>query len=248
MIFPPLIRLLVVHYGWRGAMFVIGAVQMNAVAACALYRPVKSTISSNPDRTAARDVVVMDVLHGRGNVASEIETETLQDCSTQNRLLKYLSFLRLFTNIPLMLSLLAGFVYAMGWVTNFTHMPARSKEAGWSDDQSAALLTIFAVLAMVSRSTHGWFVDRRYIGVFKLQLGVLFGASLVTFLNPVSDSYAFLAAYMVLLGLSFGVASSMFFVVLRKLVGEAEVPSAISLLLASFCLANGTGPVLAGKH
>ena len=130
---------------------------------------------------------------------------------------------------------------------NIAHLPARAKEAGWSDDRSGMLLSVYAIISMVTRSGHGWFVDSKYISYSKLHTIALFAAALVNLLNPVSNSYIFLEGYAVLFGACIGVASPLFAVNMRSLVGTLEVSTAMSLLWATICISNGMGSVIAGK-
>ena len=56
MVFPPLFRILIDNYGWRSAMFVTGALQLNGVAACALFRPLKTRAMKMKTNKANSDV------------------------------------------------------------------------------------------------------------------------------------------------------------------------------------------------
>ena len=184
------------------------------------------------------------------------ESETGSCSAPQNRLarscgrgfLKCLSFLKIFTNVPFALSQLAFFSYALGWITNQAHLPSRCKEAGWSDDQSATLLTVFAIAAIVTRVGHGWFVDKGYISVFKLLLSAQLGAAVIALLNPVSDSYAFLVGYAAVLGGCAGMSTSLLLVCVRLVVSNAQLPASMSWTVAACSLANATGSVFAGMH
>ncbi|XP_022094772.1 monocarboxylate transporter 13-like [Acanthaster planci] len=235
MVFPPLIRLLIANYGWRGAMFILGAIKMNSAVGSALFRPkVKTEPVSDSRRQTSLE---MEVMQGGESTESE----------NRNGSQEKWAFLKVFTRVPFVLCLAAVFFYALGWVTHLSHLPSRAKEAGSTEDQGALLLTIFAVVSMTTRTAHGWFVDKGYIGSFQLQFGCLAGAALATSLNPVSDSYGFLVSCAVLLGACLGIASPLMNVILKTLVTEAEIPSAMSWFVAVFAVANGTGSVVAGK-
>ncbi|XP_022103524.1 monocarboxylate transporter 12-like isoform X2 [Acanthaster planci] len=228
MVFPPLIRLLIVSYGWRGAMFIIGALQLNGVAACALFRPMKSILKDVPRDDERRRPCIKRNKCGDGTLRQHV---------------KYLS---IFSNIRAMLVLVAVCAYSMALIVNLFHLPERSKEAGWSHDLSAMLVFVYGLISAVTRSTHGWLVDRNYIGPFKLQLIVILGATLISFLNPVSDSYTFLVFYTLVLGAFLGVSSPLLIVNMKNVASPAQVPSAICLTWASFYLFSGVGSVLAG--
>ena len=184
MLLPPLFRLLIANYGWRGTMFTFGALQLNGVAACALFRPLKT----NNDKV--RNVEMEDL------EAAKSSHNRLQE----NKNKPFINILTIFTDIPTILTVLVTSFFAMSLIINLAHLPARAVEAGWSDDQSAMLLTVYAVASLTTRLFHGWFVDRNYIGSFKLQLIVLLGCAIVNFLNPVSDNYIFLVGYTVFFG------------------------------------------------
>ena len=170
-IFTPLFRFLIDTYGWKGTMFIVGAIQMNGVAACALFRPLKTNQGKDSPLGRKVEMEVDDTICTDLNAGIHRHHHHHR---YHHRRIKCGNFLRFFTNVPAMLLLVATAFFSMAFLTNLAHLPARAKEAGWSDDQSAMLLLVFAVVAVVTRFTHGWFVDRNYIGCFKLQLIVMF--------------------------------------------------------------------------
>ncbi|XP_033635514.1 monocarboxylate transporter 13-like [Asterias rubens] len=227
MVFPPLFRILIDNYGWRSAMFVTGALQLNGVAACALFRPLKTR--------------AMKMKTNKAN--SDVKTSGGED----SILPPSLRFLCVFTNIHAVLLLLACCAYSIGLFINLSHLPARAKDAGWSDYHSSMLLFVYAIVSMVTRLGHGWFVDRDYISCYKLHLVTLLGSAVTTALNPVSDSYVFLVGYVVVYGAFTGVASPLFVTNMRKLVDPSHVPVALSLIWATAFIFNGIGSVVAGR-
>ncbi|XP_022082140.1 monocarboxylate transporter 13-like [Acanthaster planci] len=248
MIFPVIIRFLITLYGWRGAMFLIGALQMNGVAACALFRPLKANMDINQPHQETLGNSISMLRRRRESTDDEIEMEnSCPDESRLNRWRRCAGFLKVFTNVLAMLNLLTLTFFAMSAMINISHLPARTKEAGWSDDRSAMILLVYAVASAFTRLTYGWFVDRGYIGSFKLQLATQFGAAVATFLNPVSDSFAFLVVNALLLGAFLGITAPLFLVNMRQLVDVSELPSALSLIWATGLFFNGVGTVIAGK-
>ncbi|XP_038059946.1 monocarboxylate transporter 13-like [Patiria miniata] len=246
MVFPPLIRLLIAIYGWRGAMFVIGAIQLNSIAACALFRPLKTKSDTEPGQTTSLE---MEVMYSGGVARTENQGTENKGTEIRSALKEAFAYLRNFTNVSFSLSLIVLFLYSMGWIMNLSHLPSRATEAGWSENQGAVLLTVFAAVAMSTRVLHGWLVVCGLVGMggFRLQFGTLAGAALATFLNPVSDSYGFLVGYAVLLGASLGIASPLLVANIKKLVREAEIPLTMSWTVATLSFAHGTGSVAAGK-
>ncbi|XP_038079323.1 monocarboxylate transporter 13-like [Patiria miniata] len=244
-IFPPLIRLLVSAYGWRGAMFIIGVLQLNGVAACALFRPLKTNQDRLPSRS--RSSLESEELH---DVTTESEEQgrcsnhTLKEQGETIRKMKM--FLSIFTNLQAMMIVIAGCLQSTGLVMNLTHLPARAKEAGWSNTQGAMLILAFGIPAAITRSAHGWFVGKAYIDAFNLQLFVLLGTSLTTFLNPVSDSFIFLVCYAVVLGGFLGVGVPLLIANIKTVVSGPQVPAALSLMWATFYF-GGIGSILAGQ-
>ncbi|XP_022094767.1 monocarboxylate transporter 13-like [Acanthaster planci] len=233
MAFPPLFRVLIANFGWQGAMFIVGAIQMNSVVASALFRPLKAKPSTR--RLTNLEMEVMD---------TERTVETHHSSGFHEN---FVTVIKLFTNALYVMSLVGAFFFAMAWIINANHLPSRAKEAGWSEDQGAMLLTVFAVFGILTRMTHGWFVDRGYIGSFQLQFGCIAGSALATFLNPVSDGYGFLVSCSVLLGAFTGIGAPLIIVIVKSLVCEAQIPSALSWLFAVFFIALGTGSLVAGK-
>ena len=232
--FTPLFRFLIDTYGWRGTMFITGALQMNCVAASALFRPLK-THNSNGRKPNNSMSINMHVL-GDDTVINDSHKKQKSNVA-----------LKIFTNVKAMLLILATCVFSIGLLTNLAHLPARCKEGGWSDDQSGMLLLSFAITAMITRPTHGWFVDNNYIGCFKLQLIVLISASLITFTNPVSNNYIFLIGYSAVLGALLGIGCPLLIVNMKSLVNGPTTPAALSLIWATVFLFNGVGSVVAGN-
>ncbi|XP_033635822.1 monocarboxylate transporter 13-like isoform X1 [Asterias rubens] len=345
-VFPLLFRLLIVNYGWRGAMMIGGAIQMNSVAACALFRPLRSSSSDKVKRVGRRlegldnkGAIDMDMgttpsgtlrntsqetqtpdqkrkttntekdnlnelserkletkeldytksldsipikavvsdqqlnvkLHSQGSVQTQQEKhispeneEPICDVSRQDVNINnldhspkennggrtfrdYFGFLDVFSNSLVMLIVLESCFFAIGLSTNATHLPARVKEAGWSEDQGALVLTIYAIVSIVTRATHGWFVDKNYIGAFKLLAIVLFGCAVVSCMNSVSDSYIFLIGYGVILGGFVGIAAPLTIFTAKSVARPSQAPSAMGLVLCALFLFSGTGSIIAGK-
>ncbi|XP_038079321.1 monocarboxylate transporter 13-like [Patiria miniata] len=245
MLFPPLIRVLVTMYGWRGAMFVIGALQMNGVAACALFRPLKTSVEEDKPQGERSGNSSPMLSSGNEDCEEEAENSSTETQPAKSR--RCSGYLKVFTNLPAMLNLLSCCFYATAAIVNITHLPARSKEAGWSDDQSAMLLLVYAVFSVVTRLSNGWFVDRGYVGPIQLQLGAIAGATLATFLNPVSDSYAYLVVNAILTGSCIGMSAPLYIVNMRLMVGASELPAALSLIWGVVFFFNASGTVIAGK-
>ncbi|XP_022081638.1 monocarboxylate transporter 12-like isoform X2 [Acanthaster planci] len=248
MVFPPLIRLLISAYGWRGAMFITGAFQFNAVAACALFRPFKTDFDidkvQSPSRAGSveshplRDVVESEKEDNMSeNALQEQDGGTRQKCWR---------FLEIFTNLQAVMILMTSCLQCVGLVMNITHLPARAREAGWSNTQGAMLVLAFGISSALTRSLHGWFVGRAYVDSFILQLTVLLCTTLTTFLNPVSDSYVFLVCYSVALGTFLGVSVPLLMANVKTVVSTPQVPTALSLMWATFYL-GGIGSIVAGK-
>ena len=152
-----------------------------------------------------------------------------------------------FRNVPVIMMLVVTSLYACGLMVNLVHIPARAMEGGVTNVQSASLLTMFAVVSLITRATHGWFVDRNYINSFTLQQIVILGSAVATFLNPISDSYAFLVGNSIVVGAFTGIGSPLLIYNVRTLASPAQLPSALSLISAVFFLFAGTGTLIAGK-
>ncbi|XP_033635956.1 monocarboxylate transporter 13-like [Asterias rubens] len=234
MIFSALFRHLVDQYGWRGAMFIFGAIQLNGVAASALFRPLKAKLP-----VVYENVLEMETL-------DDADTKQAKDGKeTQLQILK--RNLMVFRNVPVIMMLVVTSLYACGLMVNLVHIPARAMEGGVTNVQSASLLTMFAVVSLITRATHGWFVDRNYINSFTLQQIVILGSAVATFLNPISDSYAFLVGNSIVVGAFTGIGSPLLIYNVRTLASPAQLPSALSLISAVFFLFAGTGTLIAGE-
>lgn len=140
-------------------------------------------------------------------------------------------------------------ICAVDFMMSFAHMAVlvhivpHAQQSGGADKQASALvLSVIGIGSIVTRVSHGWFVDKGYITPIALDgcaLAISAGACII---NPLSGTYIGVMFSAVIVGLASGIYYPIVPVVLKNLVGMSKMTTAYGMVL--FC--DGLGMVAGG--
>lgn len=208
--FNPLFQLLVEMYAWRGALLIIGGLSLNIVACGALIRPRKC--AKAPQKVDSDDrLSCVSVLR---RISSYLELSLLCERS-------YLTYT------------LAVSLFNVGYFVPYFHLVAHSRQVGFSEYQSAFVMSAAGATDILGRVASGWFADLgRFRLIHLLSLWTAL-AGLFIMLLPVSTlsgSYPALVMISLLYGFCSGALTSLVFAVVPMIVGVERVMGGLGLL------------------
>ncbi|XP_069071594.1 monocarboxylate transporter 13-like isoform X1 [Pleurodeles waltl] len=202
-VFSPLFQYLVDSYSWRGALIIVSGMTLNLLVCGALLRPL----------TLKEDVAE----------AEEVDASRCKQCSV-------LFGLPLLSHWPFMRYVLAILLINTGYFIPYVHLVAHAQVEGFSEYQSAFLMSAAAVIDICGRLISGWLADR---GTFKLQHLLTFwtaltGLSLISV--PLGQSYYGLLTISLLYGLGAGAMTPVVFSLVPQIVGIRQLLGGLGLL------------------
>lgn len=224
-VFPPLMRLMLDHYGLGGALLVMAGLMLNICVCGALLRPLSSYVPKNlPQET--KD------LEANGKAGKKKGSKF--DWS----LLKVPPFLLFGFSL---------FFCFCGYPNIFIMLPPHCKNIGMSKREAAMLVSVIGILDVVGRVFFGWFSDlnlisKRYIFCWSMAIA---GVALVVV--PFVDSFVGLAILCGIIGVFAGSFVALIAPILAETLGTYRLPSAFGLAMFFQGLAFLFAPPLVGK-
>uniref|UniRef100_A0A8D3A7C6 Monocarboxylate transporter 13 n=1 Tax=Scophthalmus maximus TaxID=52904 RepID=A0A8D3A7C6_SCOMX len=209
-IFNPLFQFLVETYAWRGALLILGGLSLNIVPCGALIRPQR-----------------------RPKAPEKVDSESRPSCAEVLRRVASYVELPLLMERPYLTYTSAVTLLNVGYFVPYFHLVAHSRQAGFSDYQSAFVMSAAGATDILGRVASGWFSDLgkfRLLHLLTLWTGL---AGVFIMLLPVSSMFGSYAALMVislLYGFCSGAMTSLVFAVVPMIVGVERVMGALGLL------------------
>lgn len=117
--------------------------------------------------------------------------------------LEYYDF-SLFRNPVFLIFLLSNFSTLLGLNAPYVYLPDRSQEKGISKTDSAFFISIIGVTNTFGRIIFGWLADRKWVNRIMLCTVSLVISGIITILNPLNDSRAYLIIYSAIYGCFIG--------------------------------------------
>ncbi|XP_037614735.1 monocarboxylate transporter 13 isoform X2 [Sebastes umbrosus] len=224
--FNPLFQLLVEMYAWRGALLILGALSLNIVPCGALIRP-----------------------QPRSKAPAKVDSESKSSCAAVlRRVSSYLELSLLFER-PYITYTLAISLLNVGYFVPYFHLVAHSRQAGFSEYQSAFVMSAAGAADILGRVVSGWFSDLRHFRLIHLLTAWTTLAGLFIMLLPVSSlsgSYTALMAISLLYGFCSGALTSVVFAVVPMIVGVERTMGGLGLLQLIESSAGLLGTPLSG--
>ncbi|NWX92769.1 MOT2 protein, partial [Nothoprocta pentlandii] len=229
--FGPFFQWLIGQYGWKGALLLIGGIQLNICVCGALMRPLKRGClpdRSCPDAELARGTQAP----GRGQAKGPGAHKTFNW-----RLLRRLEFV---------LYAIFGILAAMSFFVPPLFLVPLSYSLGIDEAWTASLLSVLALVDFAGRLLCGWYANLHLTRTVHLLATTIALISTSLMLLPLANSYLSLAIFTGFYGFFFGTTVAIHITVLADVVGMSDFDSALGLFMLIRSTGGFLGPPLAG--
>jgi len=143
----PLLTAMLNAFQWRGTLLLMSAVVLNCCVFGALYRPPPT---KSPQRAMGQAKTInSNATEGRNSVRE------MTLCETMQRLLKDLTNLSVFSNVPFTLDCIGSMLMNFGLMVFLHHTPSRAVFLGIDRRLAYLLPTVTGVALLVGRITGG---------------------------------------------------------------------------------------------
>ncbi|XP_036400419.1 monocarboxylate transporter 13 [Megalops cyprinoides] len=229
----PLFQLLVDCYSWRGAMLILGALELNLCVCGALLRPLRLTQEHPEDGGEELE----DLPRGGA--------EPWRRATPGRRVLRYVDY-TLVKNSRFMVYSLFGVFAALGFFAPALFLVPYARSRGVQEYQAAALMSISAASDLTGRVACGWLANLRLVETARLLTVTVTALGAVLLLCPLAASFPALAGFSAAYGLAFGATVSIHITVLADVVGAARLGSALGFFMLIRSSGGLLGPPIAG--
>lgn len=230
-ILTPTFQFLVDQYSWRGAMLILGALQLNLCLCGALLRP-------------------LDIHHPPQELTAE-EKELVDDRPDSNqhlkrKIIRYVDY-TLIGNVRFMVYSVFGVFAALGFFAPSLFLVPYARSKGVEEYQAAALMSISAALDLLGRLLFGWVANLRLVETIHQLLVTVLMLGVVLLLCPLAVTFTHLALFSAGYGLVFGATVAIHITVLAEVVGVEKLGSALGFFMLIRSSGGLLGPPLAGE-
>lgn len=256
-VLTPLFQLLIDSYSWRGALLILGALQLHLCVCGMLLRPLappRELKAVEGGSLLSKDALLEESVRLSEAVDEEVirkpEDSTDDDGRTagtdlRSKVLRYVDY-TLITNSKFMVYSMFGVFAALGFFAPALFLVPYARSKGIEEYEAAALISISAVTDLFGRVFFGWLANLRLVQTV-LQLAVsVFVLATVLLLGPLSSTFAQLAAFSVAYGLAYGATVAIHITVLAEVVGVHRLGSALGFFMLIRSSGGLLGPPIAG--
>ncbi|XP_041671441.1 monocarboxylate transporter 2-like [Cheilinus undulatus] len=234
-VLAPFNQFLLINFGWRGSLLVLGGLMLHCCVAGALMRPVTRPIK--PSAHALENAVEEQPLNRN--------TRLRRDC--MKKVKKFLDF-SFFKDRGFVIYLIGNIMFIFGAYAPIVFLSAYATSQGVEEYSGAYLLSIMGFVDMFVRPGTGLIANSKLI---RPRIQYFFSFAMVFngachLLCPLIESYAFLVVYAVFFGIGFGMVFALIFECLMDLMGSQRFPRAVGLVTIIECFPMLLGPPAAG--
>lgn len=230
--FGPFFQWLISQYGWKGALLIIGGIQLNICVCGTLMRPLASSCLK----------------------PSHCKTETPPHNGASRRdkedksPITHKSFNWMLVRRPeFVLYAIFGILAAMSFFVPPLFLVPLSYSLGIDESWTASLLSILAMVDFGGRLLCGWYANLHVTKTIHLLAMTITLISTSLMLLPLANNYLSLAIFTGFYGFFFGTTVAIHITVLADVVGMPEFDSALGLFMLIRSTGGFVGPPLAGK-
>uniref|UniRef100_A0A8C5TJ95 Monocarboxylate transporter 2 n=1 Tax=Malurus cyaneus samueli TaxID=2593467 RepID=A0A8C5TJ95_9PASS len=221
--FGPFFQWLISQYGWKGALLIIGGIQLNICVCGVLMRPLASS--------CLLETIHCETETPPGNSASRIDKEDKSPFIHK-------SFNWMLVRRPeFMLYAIFGILAAMSFFVPPLFLVPLSYSLGIDESWTASLLSILAMVDFGGRLLCGWYANLHVTKTIHLLAMTITLISTSLMLLPLANNYLSLAIFTGFYGFFFGTTVAIHITALADVVGMPEFDSALGL----FMLIRSTG-------
>lgn len=236
-VLAPLMELCIETYGWRGAMLIFGAMNMNISVAGALFiQPTHSKHKPHTDVTEVKPVLVVEDEDTSDNSNSTMQWLQL--------ILNYSGFPILFQHKILMVYFYAMAVHELvvtGWVL---FLFSYTIDSGYSAQIASFLSTLGGLGALVGRPLVGAICDRGLLSGRMTFFCIANLGAVLMFAYPFVQVYWMLGLITFTAGISLGSSAPVFVIILKKILQDDT--TGFSGAVGLHYMARGVGMLAGG--
>ncbi|XP_043979813.1 monocarboxylate transporter 13 isoform X1 [Gambusia affinis] len=270
----PLFQLLIDSFSWRGALLILGGLQLNLCVCGVLLRPLRAPtdarfirkVKEEEESLQKGDLEETKVgfrLESELNVLEMSDQETVKVCvdetssetgnsstgprrtQLRTRVQHYVDY-TLITNGRFMVYSMFGVFAALGFFAPSLFLVPYARSQGLSEYQAAALLSISAVLDLFGRVFFGWVANLRLIQTVQQLTATVVLLGTVLLLCPLASTFPELVAFSAAHGLVYGATVAVHITVLPEVVGVERLGSALGFFMLIRSSGGLLGPPIAG--
>ncbi|XP_038054215.1 monocarboxylate transporter 12-like isoform X2 [Patiria miniata] len=254
-VFPPLFRLLLDTYGWRGTMLITAGLSANICVVGAFYHPPyteRRRRIKQPEPDEQLEVSQTD----NESIRMEIHPKSHEHAGRLDQK-KGRSLLTLASSLASELGLnlvrrsyrftlfcLIGMQFNIAYSCFVVFLVPRAQLCGIDEQKAPFLLSLFGFCGLGARVGSGFFVTR------KIPVEVTYTISIILIcvaaLCTQAETYVAFAASACIVGVGTGANKAMFMVLLRKIVGLSNMASGCGISYMFGGIGDLLGPIFAG--
>ncbi|XP_071587309.1 monocarboxylate transporter 13-like [Heliangelus exortis] len=230
--FGPFFQWLISQYGWKGALLIIGGIQLNICVCGVLMRPLASSCLLEASHSETKKPP--------GNGASRTDKEDRSPIT--NKTFNWM----LVRRPEFVLYAIFGILAAMSFFVPPLFLVPLSYSLGIDESWTASLLSLLAMVDFAGRLLCGWYANLHITKTVHLLTMTITLISISLLLLPLANSYLSLAIFTAFYGFFFGTTVAVHITVLADVVGMPDFDSALGLFMLIRSTGGFVGPSLAG--
>lgn len=245
-ILNPSFQFMVDQYSWRGAMLILGALQLNLCLCGALLRPLNRHVPPKElveEKEHELELLSQPHIDSR---SSNNRSDSKKSDSLKVKLIRYVDY-TLIANARFMVYSMFGVFAALGFFAPSLFLVPYARSQGVEEYQSAALMSISAVLDLLGRVLFGWVANLRLVDTVHQLIVTVILLGIVVLLCPLATTFTQLALFSAGYGLVFGATVAIHITVLAEVVGVERLGSALGFFMLIRSSGGLLGPPLAGE-
>ncbi|KAG2463222.1 MOT12 protein, partial [Polypterus senegalus] len=249
-ILAPVVQLLIEHYSWRGALFLLGGLVANLCVCGALMRPISLKEEEINGILPTDEEKIYSKQHNDLSAFSVCKTDhtSKNDCNRSCLCLQSLQEYK-FLLMPDFMVLAVSFLFlAYGCSIPFVYLVPYSLSVGLSPQHAAFLMSVLGIIDIIGNITFGWLTDRRCLKKYR-HFCYLFAVGMdgiCCLFIPVLQSFPLLVPFSVLYGYFDGAYVALMPVITSDVVGTKYLSSALGVVYFLHAIPYLVSPPIAG--
>jgi MFS family permease len=229
------------HFGWRGAVLIIGGIQLNHVVCAALYRPLHHT-STDTTKTEHCN----GSLHSIKDAMQDEDTDTHIKQCYGNCKCNHWKIFDILKDVPFLLLCFNQFSITIGYVATLVHLAAFAATRGVSSINQSRLYAVFGVVTIFAKIILGALAMIKQIGPKSLYILCFLLAGVIVLCIPLCHRFAELVCVAVLLAFTMSVYGALTPSVAANMVDVSTLPTAYGIMIVFDAVGALIGPPIAG--
>ncbi|XP_078000929.1 monocarboxylate transporter 12-like [Glandiceps talaboti] len=244
-VLPPLFQKFIDLYGWRGALLVLAAMELNVCVSAAIYRkPKRNQVQTRLNNGNTTKPLQGNNLQEDDDVVSD-KTCVRFGCNVFKMLGLECSLLcesYRYAMLPYVL-----FVMGFGYYSVVVHLLPRARVKGIDAEGAAFLVSIFGIASLIGRFAHGGLLHTlKFVTGFQLCIGSTVLCGVCTCLSGLAGTFETMTIYCVMLGLTSGTFLPVVPVAITEFLGTQSLGAAYPLVNVFMGIGGVMGPPAAG--